>query len=198
MKKVVSLRTNIKQKNLDQLPGFAELKTAALKGVDLRTELTPERIKKMKVTNGPLSFFYAGSLVNEKMLDAAQKIADQAKVIERYQSVLNGEVMNPSEKRKVSHHQPRALSENLYTAEQKKIDAFAAKVHKGEIRGATGKKITTVVQIGIGGSDLGPRAFYDALETGVAATKGKVPLKAHFISNVDPDDANSILNNIDF
>ena len=53
------------------------------------------------------------------------------------------------------------------------------------------------MQIGIGGSDLGPRAFYEALE-GYVSAKGKQPLKAHFISNVDPDDANSVLDKIDF
>ena len=52
----------------------------------------------------------------------------------------------------------------FYVAQQEKIAEFANKVHAGEITNAAGEKFTTVVQIGIGGSDLGPRAMYLALE----------------------------------
>ena len=52
----------------------------------------------------------------------------------------------------------------FYTEQQKKIAEFANKVHAGEITNGAGEKFTTVVQIGIGGSDLGPRAMYLALE----------------------------------
>ena len=80
--------------------------------------------------------------------------------------------------------------------QQKKIAEFAAKVHSGEIANAKGEKFTTVVQIGIGGSDLGPRAIYLALENWAKKT-GNFKLEARFISNVDPDDAAAVLNGID-
>ena len=65
-------------------------------------------------------------------------------------------------------------------------------MRNGTVLGSTGKRFTTVVQIGIGGSDLGPRALYLALK-GWAAHAHLVTLDAHFISNVDPDDGAQIL-----
>ena len=73
---------------------------------------------------------------------------------------------------------------------------IANKVHNGEITNAAGEKFTTVVQIGIGGSDLGPRAMYLALENW-AKKNGTFKMEAKFISNVDPDDAAAVLYGID-
>ena len=84
----------------------------------------------------------------------------------------------------------------FYTTQQEKIAEFANKVHAGEITNAAGEKFTTVVQIGIGGSDLGPRAIYLALENW-AKTNNTFKMEAKFISNVDPDDAAAVLNSID-
>ena len=84
----------------------------------------------------------------------------------------------------------------FYVAQQEKIAEFAAKVHSGEITNAAGEKFTTVVQIGIGGSDLGPRAMYLALENWAKKT-GNFKMDAKFISNVDPDDASAVLNSTD-
>ena len=84
----------------------------------------------------------------------------------------------------------------FYAGEQKKAAEFAQKVHAGEIANADGEKFTTVVQIGIGGSDLGPRAMYLALENW-AKENGAFRLEARFISNVDPDDAANVLKSID-
>ena len=80
--------------------------------------------------------------------------------------------------------------------EQKKIADFANKVHAGEITNAAGEKFTTVVQIGIGGSDLGPRALYIALENWAKANNTS-KMEAKFISNVDPDDAAAVLASVD-
>ena len=70
-------------------------------------------------------------------------------------------------------------------------------MHKGKIKGSTGKTFTTVVQIGIGGSDLGPRALYLALERWARAAGKLRRWSARFISNVDPDDANAVLAGLD-
>ena len=84
----------------------------------------------------------------------------------------------------------------FYVEQQKKIAELADKVHNGEITNAAGEKFTTVVQIGIGGSDLGPRAMYLALENWAKANN-TFKMEARFISNVDPDDAAAVLNTID-
>ena len=84
----------------------------------------------------------------------------------------------------------------FYADQQKKIAELANKVHAGEITNAAGEKFTTVVQIGIGGSDLGPRAIYLALENW-AKKNNTLKMEAKFISNVDPDDAAAVINSID-
>ena len=85
---------------------------------------------------------------------------------------------------------------DFYAGVQAKAAEFANKVHAGEITNAAGESFTTVVQIGIGGSDLGPRALYLALENW-AKTNNKLKMEAKFISNVDPDDAAAVLKSID-
>ena len=84
----------------------------------------------------------------------------------------------------------------FYVAQQKKAADFANKVHAGEITNENGEKFTTVVQIGIGGSDLGPRALYIALENWAKANNTS-KMEAKFISNVDPDDAAAVLASVD-
>ena len=84
----------------------------------------------------------------------------------------------------------------FYTEQQRKFSELADKVHAGELTNAAGEKFTTVVQIGIGGSDLGPRAMYLALENW-AKKNNTFKMEAKFISNVDPDDAAAVLESID-
>ena len=133
--------------------------------------------------------------------------AKEAQLTEKFAALYNGEVINTGEKRRVLHHLCRGqLGEDViadgvnkrafYLGEQEKIAAFANKVHSGEIANAAGEKFTTVCQIGIGGSDLGPRAIYLALENW-AKVNNTLKMKAAFISNVDPDDAAGVLSNLD-
>ena len=116
-------------------------------------------------------------------------------------------MVNTGEKRLVLHQLCRGqLGEDViadgvnkrefYVKQQKRIAEFAEKVHNGTITNAAGEKFTTVVQIGIGGSDLGPRAIYIALENW-ARKNNTLKMEAKFISNVDPDDAAAVLNSID-
>ena len=84
----------------------------------------------------------------------------------------------------------------FYLNEQKKIADFADKVHSGKLVNEKGEKYTQVCQIGIGGSDLGPRAMYLALENWAKAN-GTFKMEAHFISNVDPDDGAAVVASLD-
>jgi glucose-6-phosphate isomerase len=115
--------------------------------------------------------------------------------------------MNTGEQRRVLHHLSRGqLGESVihqgknirefYVAQLERIYSFSRSVHNGTITGSTGKNFDTVVQIGIGGSDLGPRALYLALKEYAAAADTE-RMKAFFISNVDPDDANAVLASVD-
>jgi glucose-6-phosphate isomerase len=83
----------------------------------------------------------------------------------------------------------------FYRGERERFGAFARAVHAGEIRPAAGKPFTAAAQIGIGGSDLGPRALAIALDNW-AARNGKKKLRAEFISNVDPDDGSKVVSSL--
>ncbi|WP_026670345.1 glucose-6-phosphate isomerase [Butyrivibrio sp. AE3006] len=196
--------------NLDTLGSYKELKD--VKKIDLVAAMSgengAERVKKYSVKMADsLSYNFAAKEVDDDILAALDKLAKEAQLAEKFEALYNGEVINTGEKRMVLHHLTRGqLGENVmadgvnkrefYEKEQKRIADFADKVHSGEIANEKGEKFTTVVQIGIGGSDLGPRAMYLALENWAHKT-GNFKMEAKFISNVDPDDASAVLNSID-
>ncbi len=197
-------------KNLDTASAYQELLNVA--PVDLKEAMTgeggAERVKKYSVPMAAgLAFNYAAKQVDDKALEAFTKLAAEMQLAEKFEALYNGEVINTGEKRMVLHHLTRGqLGEavvadgvdkrGFYVEQQKKIAELANKVHSGEITNAAGEKFTTVVQIGIGGSDLGPRAMYLALENW-AKVNDTFKMEARFISNVDPDDAAAVLNTID-
>ncbi len=201
----------ISWKNLDTLAAYRDL--TALKGkVDLTKAMAgDEGAARVAAYNAPmgggLTYYYAAKQVDDELLAALQRLADEAQLTEKYAALYNGEVINTGEKRLVLHHLTRGQlggavtadgvdKRAFYAAEQEKAADFARKVHSGEIANAAGEKFTTVVQIGIGGSDLGPRAMYLALENW-ARQNGFFRMEAKFISNVDPDDAAAVLKSTD-
>ena len=154
-----------------------------------------------------LAYNYAAKAVDDEVLAALCALAKEAQLSEKYEALLNGEIINTGEKRRVLHQLTRGQQagpvvadgvdkREFYVREQNKAADFARKVHAGEIANAAGEPFTTVVQIGIGGSDLGPRAMYLALENW-ARQNGCLKMEARFISNVDPDDAAGVLKTID-
>ena len=200
----------IEWKNLDTLAAYKELgskEKVSLKDV-MSGDNGAQRVKKytMPMAAG-LTYNYAAKAVNDDIIDGLAKLADEAQLAEKFEALYNGEVINTGEKRLVLHQLTRSQLGNdvvkdgvnkreFYLAQQKKIEAFANDVHAGKIVNGAGEKFTTVVQIGIGGSDLGPRAIYIALENWAKQT-GNFNMEAKFISNVDPDDAAGVLQGID-
>ncbi|MBR6325844.1 MAG: glucose-6-phosphate isomerase [Lachnospiraceae bacterium] len=154
-----------------------------------------------------LAYNYAAKQVDDTVLDALAALAEEAQLADKYAALYNGEVINTGEKRLVLHQLTRGQlgdavtadgvnKRDFYVKQQERIAEFAKKVHAGEIVNEKGEKFTSVVQIGIGGSDLGPRAMYLALENW-AKVNGTFKMEAHFISNVDPDDAAAVLAGVD-
>nr|WP_288707355.1 glucose-6-phosphate isomerase [uncultured Dorea sp.] len=196
--------------NLDSLASFKELeKVERVNLVEAMTgESGAERVKNYSVPMAEgLTYNYAAKQVDDKILAALAKLANEAQLAEKFEALYNGEVINTGEKRLVLHHMTRGqLGEVVeadgvdkrafYTEQQERIADFSNKVHAGEITNGAGEKFTTVVQIGIGGSDLGPRAMYLALENW-AKKNDTFKMEAKFISNVDPDDAAGVLNSVD-
>ena len=193
-------------KNLDISSTYSELKQTADKA-DLKTDLTPDRVTEYQIlTGGGLTYNYAAKRVNESIIGKLAKLAKEQKLIEKYGALASGEIMNTGECRMVLHHLLRDQTgrdvfhgeKNIgefYRNQLKEIQDFTNKVHEKRLRGATGKPFNTVVQIGIGGSDLGPRALYLALKNHAGEANSE-KMKAFFISNVDPDDANDVLSQI--
>ncbi|MCR5760879.1 MAG: glucose-6-phosphate isomerase [Sphaerochaetaceae bacterium] len=193
--------------NLDKTKAFGFLKS--LTPFDVRN-ITGDRIKKYTVKEaGSLSFNYAALPLDEKIIDKLQALADEQELIEKYKDLLGGAVANPGEKRFVLHHltRGRVLADKevwadgvekgaFYAKELERIKTFSEAVRKGEVKGSTGKAFEHVVQIGIGGSDLGPRALCYALNL-IPLENGERKMDARFISNVDPDDACGVLSGLD-
>ena len=200
----------IKWNNMDTLASFQELsKTEKVNLTQVMSgENGAERVKTYSVPMAEgLVFNYAAKQVDDDVLKGLEKLAEEAQLADKFKALYNGEVINTGEKRRVLHHLTRGqLGDTVeadgvdkrafYTGVQQKIAEFAGKVHGGEITNAAGEKFTTVVQIGIGGSDLVPRAIYIALENW-ARKHHTLKMEARFISNVDPDDAAAVLNSID-
>ena len=198
-------------KNLDTLASYKEL--SSLKNhVKIAEEMSGEK-GAVRAANystpmaAGLTYNYASKEVDETVLAALAKLADEAELIDKFEELYNGAVINTGEKRMVLHHLARRQlgkdvvadgvnKREFYVAQQQKAAGFANKVHAGEITNEAGEKFTTVVQIGIGGSDLGPRALYIALENWAKANN-TFKMEAKFISNVDPDDAAGVLSTID-
>ena len=198
-------------KNLDTLASYDKL--AGMKNrVNIAEAMSGENgAKRVAKYTTPMAagmnFNYAAKQVDDTILDALAELADEAQLVDKFEELYNGAIINTGEQRLVLHHLARRQLGNkvvvdgvdkreFYVSQQKKAADFANKVHAGEITNEAGETFTTVVQIGIGGSDLGPRALYIALENW-AKENNLAKMEAKFISNVDPDDAAAVLKSID-
>lgn len=198
---------NINFNNLDRCENYEKLKKYSA-DLSLKHLLNADRVREYTAPAGAgLNYNYAAKQVNNEILSLLQDLADEQQLTKKYKMLLDGEIMNTGEKRKVLHQLTRnqlggdVISDGknigeFYQEQQNRIYDFADKVHSGMIRGSTGKKFMSVIQIGIGGSDLGPRALYLALKN-YAAAGNQIKMEARFISNVDPDDAFDVLDNLD-
>ncbi len=165
----------------------------------------PERAEKLTVTAGDLYADLSKNLITERTRDLLLQLARTADVEGRRDAMFSGEHINVTEDRAVLHtalRRPEGASPALEVDGQKvdedvhavlaRIYDFADRVRSGEWTGISGKRIETVVNIGIGGSHLGPVMVYEALKP--LAQDG---LSARFISNIDPTDAAETVADLD-
>ena len=154
----------------------------------------PSRAKSFTFTAGDLYVDLSKNLINADILSALVDLADEVGLVERRDAMLSGEHINVTEDRAVLHTALRTPEGSSLVVDGTdvipevhkvlaKVYGFADKVRNGEWVGVTGKPMTTVVNIGIGGSDLGPVMVYEALQPYV-----KPGLQARFVSNIDPTD----------
>ncbi|MFC6448148.1 glucose-6-phosphate isomerase [Shinella zoogloeoides] len=150
----------------------------------------PERFSRYSTTLGNFLFDYSKCAVNDAVLDTLEALAREAGVERKRDAMFAGEIINITEERAVLHTALRNRANTPVLVEGKDVmpdvnavleamGAFAEGIRSGALKGATGRKITDVVNIGIGGSDLGP----------VMATLALAPYhdgpRLHFVSNID-------------
>ncbi|MDE2363732.1 MAG: glucose-6-phosphate isomerase [Hyphomicrobiales bacterium] len=163
----------------------------------------PRRFERFSVQLDDLLFDYSKHKANDETIALLVTLARAAKLEERRAALFGGAEVNSTEHRPALHMALRNLTDKPFLAEGKdvmpevrdvraKVAAFADAVRSGAIRGARGDKITDVVNIGIGGSDLGPAMAARAL-----SPYASPHLRAHFVSNVDGADLGDTLKTLD-
>lgn len=178
---------------------------AAASSPDLRSWFAadPGRVERHTHTAGDLFVDLSKNLVDDDVLTALLALADEVGLTERRDAMFRGERINVTEDRAVLHtalRQPAGATVELdghdVVAEVhevlQRVYDFAERVRSGAWTGVTGERIATVVNIGIGGSDLGPVMAYEALAPYV-----QHGLECRFISNIDPTDCATTLAGLD-
>ena len=150
-----------------------------------------KRAQKYTIEFSDLIYDYSKNRFDEKVLDALFDLAEEHNLKARIEDMFEGKKINVSENRAVLHTALRNFSgESVYVdgkdvmpdilRVQEKMKVFSEAVRNGQFRGATGKKLTNIVNIGIGGSDLGPYMVTTALRKYWADD-----IECYFISNID-------------
>ena len=179
---------------------YLTLKQLAKHPIDLTKEgqLTPERFAAYRASACGFEFLFGTERVDNEVLEFLEELAKEAKAIEKMNKMQAGAVINeiegyPSEERQVLHTAtrdffgaPKAKEETLLAKKElDKIELFVRTLEKD-------LNIEDLVVIGIGGSELGPKAHYLALQA-----YGNLKRRVHFIGNVDPDDLAQVFEPLD-
>ncbi|MEY3737620.1 MAG: hypothetical protein RL544_398 [Bacteroidota bacterium] len=151
----------------------------------------PDRFKKFSITLGEILFDYSKNIINEKTLKLLLQLAEDCNVKQAIEEQFAGAPINETENRAVLHTALRSFDPTPILVDgadikpgiqkvRAQMEAFCAAIHNGTHTGYTGKKIKYIVNIGIGGSDLGPVMVTEALKP--YWVEG---IQTYFVSNVD-------------
>lgn len=166
-------------------------------------EADPQRIDKYSIYWNDLYFDYSKNRIDEGIMEALYQLADECGVFDAIKSMFSGELINATENRAVLHTALRRPDSDKLMLDGidvipeihlvlNRMAAFSDKVRNGEWKGFSGKRIKNIVNIGIGGSDLGPQMVAEALKPMQHAA-----LELFFVSNVDPSHIHSVLEKLD-
>jgi len=150
-----------------------------------------DRFDKLNLQLDDILFDYSKNIINERTTQLLLQLASDCQLSTAIQSMFNGDKINETEKRSVLHIALRNFSKNpVYTDGNdvmpevnkvlRKMRSFCNAVHGGRFRGYTGKRIKYIINIGIGGSDLGPLMVTEALKP-----YWQEDIQTYFVSNVD-------------
>ncbi|MFC7445856.1 glucose-6-phosphate isomerase [Mesoflavibacter profundi] len=160
-----------------------------------------DRADKMTIKWEDFYVDFSKNRITEETINHLLELAKDCKLEEAIKAQFDGEVINQTEGRAVLHTALRASKEEVFNVDGKnvipeivqvkeKIKNFTEQVTSGQLKGYTGKAFTDIVNIGIGGSDLGPAMVVDSLQY------YKNHLTTHFVSNVDGDHVNEVIKNL--
>ncbi len=188
-------------------PAHGDLSRLALSPYDLTPDgaLTANRLRRYRVSALGFDLFYGMERLDDEVLAALARLAGQCGLVEQFRAMRRGAIINriekyPSENRQVLHtacrdlfDQPAAEPGASATAavELEKLHHFLADLEQGLLLNEQGQPFDTLIQVGIGGSDLGPRAVFEALRAYSLPAR-----EVCFIANVDPDDAAAVLSRV--
>ena len=167
---------------------YAEMKDVHMRHLN---ETDKDRFQKFSLKTDDILFDFSKNIITEQTLTLFQELANECGLPDAIKAMFNGEKINVTEDRSVLHIALRNVSNSPILSDGKDVmpevnkvleqmKAFCEKVHNGEWKGYTGKNIKYIVNIGIGGSDLGPVMVTEALKP--YWVPGITP---HFVSNVD-------------
>ncbi len=195
MHKKENKNKNKKQSTFTQLPAYKKLLAHYNKVKDLHMRrlfsVDPHRFNNFSLQFEDLLLDYSKNRITQQTMSLLCELAEESQLEEWREKMFSGEKINNTENRAVLHTALRNLSGKPVFVDGKdimpgiravikKMEAFSEKVREGDWKGFSGKRITDVINIGIGGSDLGPKMVYEALKP-----YRHKDLNVHFISNVD-------------
>ncbi len=176
----------------------------SIKDVHMKDLFTQDKERANKFTIQWEDFYvdFSKNRITEETLKLLIELANEVKLKEAINNQFSGEIINKTEGRAVLHTALRAPKNSNFSVDgvnvmpeiyqvKQKIETFTNEVVNGDRKGFTGKAFTDVVNIGIGGSDLGPAMVVDSLQY------YKNHLTTHFVSNVDGDHVNEIIKKLD-
>ncbi len=167
---------------------FSEMKNVHIREL---FQTDDQRFAKYSITLKDIVFDYSKNILNDKTIQLLIQQANECKLKDAINAMFNGEKINETESRAVLHTALRNLSKEPVYAEGtdvmpgirkvlKQMKSFCNRVHEGKWRGYTGKRLKYIVNIGIGGSDLGPLMVTEALKP-----YWLEDIQTYFVSNVD-------------
>ncbi|WP_420581244.1 glucose-6-phosphate isomerase [Reichenbachiella sp.] len=166
-------------------------------------ENDPERFSKFSIQWKDFLLDYSKNIYSDKTQDLLMQLAKDCQLKDAIEAMFAGEKINETENRAVLHTALRSNSQeslevdgvNVRPLIQKELDkmkTFTGKLHAGELKGFDGKVIKNIVNIGIGGSDLGPYMVTEALKP-----YQKENINSYFVSNVDGSHLHQVLQKVD-
>lgn len=193
-------------RSIEALFGAAKSNTAEFTAdgfTDGQFRSSEDRAQAMSITVGDLVVDFSRQLVDDTIFEALISLAKSRGVEAKWRQLRSGESINTTENRAVGHVALRCRPDEEFMiggrnvvpevhATLRRMESLAQGLRQGIVTGSTGRRIRTVVNIGIGGSDLGPSLMYEALRP---LSSGEISCR--FVSNVDPADLTQQLQGLD-